>query len=215
MKNIIFLGLAGAGKGTQAKILSDFMAIPMVSSGDLFRFHLGNNTELGIEANKYMSTGALVPDDITINMILHRIGEEDCTKGFILDGFPRTLEQAESLQKAVNGNISSVIYIEVEEKELIKRLSDRVVCTSSGCNAILSKSDIKGIDSNCPICNEISLTQRQDDLPEVVENRLKTQIPLINQLVDYYKNREILITVDGQQNVDLVESEIKNILGLN
>ena len=105
MNNIIFLGLAGAGKGTQAKILSNVMNIPMVSSGDLFRFHLSNETALGIEANKYMSTGALVPDDITINMILQRIGEEDCNNGFILDGFPRTLEQAESLHKAVNGNI--------------------------------------------------------------------------------------------------------------
>tara|TARA_Y100000994_G_scaffold213979_1_gene189548 strand:+ start:1622 stop:2269 length:648 start_codon:yes stop_codon:yes gene_type:complete len=215
MKNIIFLGLAGAGKGTQAKMLSDFIGIPMVSSGDLFRYHLGNNTELGIEANKYMSTGALVPDDITINMILQRIGEEDCTEGFILDGFPRTLEQAESLHTAVNGNISSVIYIQVEETELIRRLSDRVVCTSSKCNAILSKADVKDMDSNCPICNEMSLTQRQDDLPEVVENRLNTQVPLINQLVDYYKKKEILISIDGQQNVDAVESEIKNFLGLN
>ena len=113
MNNIIFLGLAGAGKGTQAQILSDTIGIPMVSSGDLFRFHLSNKTELGIEANKYMSTGALVPDDTTINMILQRIGEEDCNNGFILDGFPRTLEQAESLHKAVNGQINCVVYIEV------------------------------------------------------------------------------------------------------
>ena len=124
MNNIIFLGLAGAGKGTQAQILSDTIGIPMVSSGDLFRFHLSNKTELGIEANKYMSTGALVPDDLTINMILQRIGEEDCNNGFILDGFPRTLEQAESLHKAVNGQINCVVYIEVAENEFVKRLSD-------------------------------------------------------------------------------------------
>ena len=157
MNNIIFLGLAGAGKGTQAQILSDTIGIPMVSSGDLFRFHLGNKTELGIEANKYMSTGALVPDDITINMILERIGEEDCRNGFILDGFPRTLEQADSLHKAVNGKINSVVYIEVGENDLIKRLSDRVICTIKTCNAILSKSDVGGIDSNCPKCDEPAL----------------------------------------------------------
>ncbi len=215
MNNIIFLGLAGAGKGTQAKILSNVMNIPMVSSGDLFRFHLSNETALGIEANKYMSTGALVPDDITINMILQRIGEEDCNNGFILDGFPRTLEQAESLHKAVNGNINNVVYIEVTQNELVRRLSDRVICTVKSCNAILSKSDIMGMDSNCPVCNEQSLTQREDDLPDVVENRLKTQIPLINQLLDYYKNQEILISVDGEQDVDIVESEIQIKLGIN
>ena len=215
MNNIIFLGLAGAGKGTQAQILSDTMGIPMVSSGDLFRFHLSNKTELGIEANKYMSTGALVPDDTTINMILQRIGEEDCNNGFILDGFPRTLEQAESLHKAVNGNINNVVYIEVTQNELVRRLSDRVICTVKSCNAILSKSDIMGMDSNCPVCNEQSLTQRKDDLPDVVENRLKTQIPLINQLLDYYKNQEILISVDGEQDVDIVESEIQIKLGIN
>tara|TARA_Y100001970_G_scaffold86811_2_gene109489 strand:- start:1550 stop:2200 length:651 start_codon:yes stop_codon:yes gene_type:complete len=215
MNNIIFLGLAGAGKGTQAKILSDNMGVPMVSSGDLFRFHLGNKTELGIEANKYMITGALVPDDITIKMILERISEHDCTEGFILDGFPRTLQQAESLHEAVNGNINSVVYIKVTEEELIKRLSDRVICTIKSCNAILSKSDIQGLDSDCPVCNERSLSQRQDDLPEVVETRLKTQIPLINQLVDYYNSKEILICVDGEQNVDMVESEIQVKLGIN
>ena len=162
-----------------------------------------------------MSTGALVPDDITINMILQRIGEEDCNNGFILDGFPRTLEQAESLHKAVNGNINNVVYIEVTQNELVRRLSDRVICTVKSCNAILSKSDIMGMDSNCPVCNEQSLTQRKDDLPEVVENRLKTQIPLINQLLDYYKNQEILISVDGEQDVDIVESEIQIKLGIN
>ena len=215
MNNIIFLGLAGAGKGTQAQILSDTIGIPMVSSGDLFRFHLSNKTELGIEANKYMSIGALVPDDTTINMILQRIGEEDCNNGFILDGFPRTLEQAESLHKAVNGQINCVVYIEVAENELVKRLSDRVICTIKTCNAILSKSDIGGIDSNCPKCDKPALSQREDDLPEVVENRLKTQIPLIKQLVDYYNNKDILISVDGEQNVDMVESEIQMKLGIN
>ena len=137
MNNLIFLGLAGAGKGTQAKMLSGFLNVPMISSGDLFRFHLGNKTELGIEANKFMSTGALVPDNITINMILKRIQEQDCKEGFILDGFPRTLDQAESLNKSIVGDINTVVYIEVEETELLRRLSDRVICEA--CNAILSK----------------------------------------------------------------------------
>jgi adenylate kinase len=213
MNNLIFLGLAGAGKGTQAKMLSGFLNVPMISSGDLFRFHLGNKTELGIEANKFMSTGALVPDNITINMILKRIQEQDCKEGFILDGFPRTLDQAESLNKSIVGDINTVVYIEVEETELLRRLSDRVICEA--CNAILSKLNINGMDSNCPECDNPSLSQRQDDLPEVVQNRLKTQIPLINQLVNYYKQKEILISVNGQQNKDIVEFDIQTKLGLH
>ena len=203
------LGLAGAGKGTQAQSLARHLEIPYVSSGDLFRHHQSQSTELGNLAKGYMERGELVPDRVTIRMTLERISEKDCQKGFILDGFPRTLEQAKALDEALSdATLDCAVYIKVGEDELVRRLGGRVSCRKCGTpfqrDALGSTAQCS--TAQCPVCGG-ELYQRADDHPDVVRTRIQVQWPGLSQLTDYYSQQDKLVEVDGEQGVDQVSEE--------
>mgnify|MGYP001177025083 FL=1 len=197
------LGLAGAGKGTQGQILKDELSLSFLSSGDLFRHHQNEETDLGMLAKNYMKNGQLVPDEITINMILDGVNTIG-SGGFVLDGFPRTLSQAEALDKAlIHDPIDCVVYIMVNEDELLIRLTDRLICRS--CGAPYSKR-ILGPIKDCGRCGG-QLYKREDDKPEVIKERLKVQLPGLHQLVGYYADQDKLVEVNGNQSVADVSRE--------
>jgi len=203
----VFLGLAGAGKGTQAQLLAHRLSVPYVASGDLFRRHQGLGTELGLLAKSYMDRGELVPDEVTISMVLERLGEQDCCDGFILDGFPRTLEQAVALEEALGEeSVEWALYIEVEEDELAHRLSGRVSCRQCG---MPHQRDALPSDpaTQCPSCGG-ELYQRLDDQPEVVRRRLKVQRPGLTKLLEHYAGHGKLVKIDGEQSIGDVEKEM-------
>ena len=200
---IVLLGPAGAGKGTQAHLLSEELGVPSISSGNLFRYHRSQGTELGRLANSYMEKGDLVPDDVTIRMILERI-EQVGGSGFVLDGFPRTLPQAGALDQALNGiPIECAVYIQVSEDELVQRLSQRLVC--GNCGAPYSKTGL-GTTSQCEKCGGV-LYQRDDDKPEVVRKRLQVQWSGLNELLDHYGAQGKLIEINGEQAAEQVATE--------
>ena len=203
----VFLGLAGAGKGTQAQLLAQRLGVPNVASGDLFRRHQGLGTELGLLAKSYMERGELVPDEVTIGMVLERLGEEDCRGGVILDGFPRTLQQAMALEQAVGEeSIERALYIMVGEDELVRRLSGRVSCQQCG---MPYRRDSLPSDAatRCPSCGG-ELYQRPDDQPEVVRQRLQVQRPGLTQLLDHYAEHGKLVEINGEQSLEDVEKEM-------
>ena len=194
------LGLAGAGKGTQGHLLKDELGLSFLSSGDLFRDHQNEGTELGLLARNYMKNGQLVPDEITINMILDGVNSVG-SGGFVLDGFPRTLSQAEALDTAlINNPIDCVIYIRVDEEELLARLSDRLVCRS--CGTPYSRRVLEDF-KDCGKCGG-QLYEREDDKPMVVRKRLEVQLPGLDQLVSYYASQGKLVEVNGDQSVENV-----------
>ena len=197
------LGLAGAGKGTQAHLLSEELDVPSISSGNLFRYHRSQGTELGLLANSYMEKGELVPDDVTIRMILERI-EQVGGAGFVLDGFPRTLPQAGALDQALDGiPIEGAVYIQVSEDELVQRLSQRLVC--DGCEVPYSMIDLDS-SSQCEKCDGV-LYQRDDDKPEVVRKRLQVQWSGLNELLGHYGTQGKLIEINGEQAAGQVAAE--------
>lgn len=197
------LGLAGAGKGTQGQILKDELSLSFLSSGDLFRYHQNEGTDLGMLAENYMKNGELVPDEITINMILDGVNTVG-SGGFVLDGFPRTLSQAEALDRAlIHESIDCVVYIRVNEDELLIRLTDRLICRS--CGTPYSKR-VLGPIKDCGKCGG-QLYKREDDQPEVVKKRLKVQLPGLHQLVSYYTDQGKLVEVNGDQPVVDVSRE--------
>ena len=203
---VVFLGLAGAGKGTQAKMVADHLHVPFVASGDLFRYHQAEGTELGLLAKGYMERGELVPDEVTIKMILERIGQEDARDGFVLDGFPRTLQQAKALDQALaDSGIDRTLYIKVGEEELVRRLSGRISCRQCGTPYQKEVLDSQGV-TQCPSCGG-ELYQRPDDEPELVRRRLQVQRPEIINLVDHYTSQGTLIEIEGEQSVEAVAEE--------
>ncbi|MBI4202868.1 MAG: adenylate kinase [Chloroflexi bacterium] len=203
---LVFLGLAGAGKGTQALVLSETLGLPFISSGDMFRYHLSQNTELGLLAKGYMDKGELVPDEVTIRMILDRIGQEDCRKGFILDGFPRTLAQAQALDAALDsGPVNRVLYIKVGEEELVRRLAGRISCRKCGTPYQLDLLPPNA--SECPRCGG-ELYQRADDQPDVVRRRIQVQWPEIHGLANYYAGQKKLVEINGEQSVEQVGADL-------
>lgn len=204
---IVFLGLAGAGKGTQAKMVAEHLGVPFVASGDLFRYHQANGTELGLLAKGYMERGELVPDQITIKMILERIGERDAHQGFVLDGFPRTLRQAQALEEALGKQgVAIALYIKVMEDELVRRLSNRISCRQCGSPYQKDKLDAQGV-TRCPSCGG-ELYQRPDDDPQVVRRRLQVQQPEIARLVEHYSRQGKLTEVAGEQSMEAVAQEV-------
>ena len=211
---IIMLGAPGAGKGTQAKKIAEKYQIPHISTGDIFRANIKGGTELGMKAKTFMDQGMLVPDEITIGMLMDRIGQEDCINGYVLDGFPRTIPQAESLTKALaerGEKVDHAINVDVPDENIINRMSGRRACL--GCGAtyhITFNPPVK--EGICDTCGQ-ELVLRDDDKPETVKKRLDVYHQQTQPLIDYYKNAEVLAEVDGTQPMDAVFQGIVEILG--
>ncbi|QSQ08988.1 Adenylate kinase [Koleobacter methoxysyntrophicus] len=207
---IIFMGPPGAGKGTQSEKLSKELDIPHISTGDIFRKNLREKTALGLKAKQYMDKGLLVPDDIVVAIVKDRLREPDCRKGFILDGFPRTVAQAQSLDSALSEmetELTCVINFKVSKEELIARLTGRRVCKACGATFHVKYNPPKqqGI---CDLCGG-PLIQRDDDTEETVEKRLDVYKKETEPLIEYYTDKGVLITIDGEKDVDEVYEDLK------
>ena len=206
---IVLFGAPGAGKGTQASIVSKKLNLVHVASGDLFREALGQGTELGIRAKSYMEQGMLVPDEITINMVLERISAPDCKSGVILDGFPRNLQQAKALDKALaeqSKAIDAAVYIKVTEEKLLKRLSGRWICRN--CQAPYHEVDSPPrIQGKCDKCGG-ELYQRPDDTMETARKRLEVYATETAPLIDYYVREGKLLEIDGEGSIDKISQRI-------
>jgi adenylate kinase len=211
--HIIILGAPGAGKGTQADTICEEMNLPHIASGDLFRQALEEKTELGLLAKSYMERGELVPDEITIKMILERVNQPDCARGCLFDGFPRNLEQAQALDKALSQagkEIDKVIYIKVPDEELVKRLSGRWICRDCQTPYHLISSPPK-VPGKCDKCGA-ELYQRPDDKEETVRERLKIFSTQTIPIIDYYKKQNKLVEINGNLDIPEVAKEIVSIL---
>jgi adenylate kinase len=207
---IVMLGPPGVGKGTQAKILSEKTGLAHISSGDLFRENLKNETELGKLAQTYMTKGELVPDDVTVAMIKDRLTRPDCKAGAVLDGFPRTPAQAEALEimlKEFNGQVDVVPFIAAGEEVLIERLGGRWTCRVNGAHVFNEKTNPPKKDNVCDF-DGAELYQRDDDKPETVKNRIKVYFEQTSPLISYYRERGKLVEVDGMQPIDQVSEDL-------
>lgn len=211
---IIMLGAPGAGKGTQAKKIAAKYAIPHISTGDIFRANIKNNTELGQKAKTYMDKGELVPDELVVDLIMDRFKEADCANGYVLDGFPRTIPQAEALDKALSANGESVDYainVEVPDENIINRMSGRRACVGCGATYHIVYNPTK-VEGKCDTCGA-DLILRDDDKPETVLNRLKVYHEQTQPLINYYEGKGILKEVDGTVDMNEVFAAITAILG--
>ena len=212
--NLILFGAPGAGKGTQAVELAKRFNLIHISTGEIFRDAIAEHSEMGEIANSYISKGNLVPDDITVKIVKERLAQEDCKNGFILDGFPRTLPQAECVDQIcleLNISIDHVIDIEVNEDELIRRLSGRRVCKTCGASYHIDFNPSK-VENVCDKCNG-ELYTRKDDEKESVAVRLKTYKSSTMPLINYYVNKGILVEINGQQEINDVLNEIVEKIG--
>jgi len=211
--NLIFLGPPGAGKGTQAKMIVDKYNIPQISTGDLMRAAVSSGSSMGDKVKGYMAAGALVPDDLVVEILLERLGGDDCRDGFILDGFPRTVGQAESLEKALEKRgmkLSGVVAMMVPDEALLKRLTARRICKE--CSASYHLEFLKPkVEGKCDRCHG-ELYQRKDDSEEVILNRLKVYHDQTSPLIDFYQQRKKLYTVDGNKKIEMIFSEICDII---
>ena len=211
---IIMLGAPGAGKGTQAKKIAEKYGIPHISTGDIFRANIKDGTELGRKAKEYMDQGALVPDELTIGMLMDRIQMEDCKEGYVLDGFPRTIPQAESLKSALSERgqkIDYAINVDVPDENIINRMAGRRACISCGATYHIKYNPSKVADV-CDVCGA-ELVLRDDDKPETVKKRLSVYHDQTHPLIEYYKEAGMLVNVDGTQELNKVFSDIAAILG--
>ncbi|MBO8143227.1 MAG: adenylate kinase [Thermodesulfobacterium sp.] len=211
--NIIFLGPPGAGKGTQAKILVEKYGIPQISTGDMLREHVAKGTELGMKAKEYMEKGQLVPDEIILSMVKERLSQDDAQKGFILDGFPRTVAQAEALDKLLEEmgkKIEYVLALIVPDEELVTRLTGRRTCKNCGMMYHIKFKPPK-VEGKCDACGG-ELYQRADDNEETVRNRLKVYHEQTAPLIEYYKKKGVLFEVDGNKSIEEITQQLINIL---
>ena len=211
---IIMLGAPGAGKGTQAKMIAEKYGIPHVSTGDIFRANIKNGTELGMEAKKYMDQGQLVPDELTVKILLDRVAQADCANGYVLDGFPRTIPQAEVLDKALtelNDAIDFAINVDVPDENIVKRMSGRRACLACGATYHIEHIPPKQ-EGVCDKCGQ-PLVLRDDDKPETVLNRLKVYHDQTQPLIDFYTEKGVLKSVDGTVDMKDVFNAIVAILG--
>lgn len=209
--NIVLLGAPGAGKGTQAKMLTEKYGIPQISTGDILRAAVANGTQLGLEAKKYMDAGDLVPDSVVIGLVKDRLGEPDTEKGFILDGFPRTVAQAEALDEelaSLGKSIEAAIAVDVDPEVIVARLTSRRTCKE--CGAITSTAALVG--GACPVCGG-EVYQRDDDNETTVRNRLDVYAKSTAPLVDYYRSKGALHEIDGDRAIDVVFADVRSALG--
>ena len=210
---VIMLGAPGAGKGTQAKKLAAAYSIPHISTGDIFRANIKEGTELGKKAKAYMDAGQLVPDELVCDLVVDRIQQDDCKNGYLLDGFPRTIPQAEALDAAVEKlgeKIDYAVNIDVPDDNIINRMSGRRACVGCGATYHIVFNPPK-VEDVCDVGGK-SLILRDDDKPETVKTRLDVYHAQTQPLIDYYAGRGVLVTVDGTQNMDKVFADIKDIL---
>lgn len=211
---IIMLGAPGAGKGTQAKMIAEKYSVPHISTGDIFRANIKGGTELGMEAKKYMDQGLLVPDELTVKILLDRVAKDDCKKGYVLDGFPRTIPQAEVLDKALaelGDAIDYAINVEVPDENIIKRMGGRRACLSCGATYHMEHVPPKK-EGICDTCGS-ELVLRDDDKPETVSKRLTVYHEQTQPLIDFYQKKGVLKTVDGTVDMKDVFTAIVAILG--
>ncbi len=211
---IIMLGAPGAGKGTQAQMIADQYSIPHISTGDIFRANIKNGTELGMEAKKYMDQGLLVPDELTVKILLDRVAQEDCKDGYVLDGFPRTIPQAEVLDRSLEelgSGIDYAIDVDVPDGNIVKRMSGRRACLACGATFHVEHVPPKQ-EGICDRCGK-DLVLRDDDKPETVQNRLQVYHEQTQPLIDFYSRKGILKAVDGTKPMQEVFDSITAILG--
>ncbi|SCJ97997.1 Adenylate kinase [uncultured Clostridium sp.] len=211
---IVLLGPPGAGKGTQAKSISNRYSIPHISTGDIFRKNISEGTPLGIEAKSYIDKGQLVPDEVTINMVKDRLTWEDCKNGYLLDGFPRTVAQAEALEGFLadrNEKLDTALSIEVPSSFILERMTGRRVCPSCGASYHV-KFNPPTRAGVCDVCGS-DIVQRKDDTEETVSERLEVYERQTQPLIDFYNNKNLLSTVDGTKAINEVFESICSILG--
>lgn len=210
---IIMLGAPGAGKGTQAKMIAEKYSVPHISTGDIFRANIKNGTQLGMEAKKYMDQGLLVPDELTVKILLDRVAKEDCAGGYVLDGFPRTIPQAQVLDnalKALDDQIDFAINVDVPDENIVRRMGGRRACLSCGATYHIEHIPPKK-EGICDACGK-ELVLRDDDKPETVKNRLDVYHQQTQPLIDFYEKKGILRTVDGTVDMKDVFAAITAIL---
>ena len=213
--NIILMGLPGAGKGTQAEKIVATYGIPHISTGDMFRAAMQQQTELGLKAKSFMDKGELVPDEVTNGIVKERLQQADTEKGFLLDGFPRTQAQAEALDKIMeelNRSIDAVINIEVNPEILMQRLTGRIICRNCGSTYHKTNNPPK-VEGTCNRCGSHDFYQREDDKPETVENRIQINIEQSKPILNYYNAKGLLRNVDGESGIDNLFKTIQSIMG--
>ena len=211
---VIMLGAPGAGKGTQAKKIAAKYQIPHISTGDIFRANIKEGTELGTKAKAYMDKGELVPDELTCDLVVDRISKPDAANGYVLDGFPRTIPQAEALTRALEGRgekIDFAINVEVPDENIVRRMGGRRACLKCGATYHVVYNAPK-VENVCYVCQG-ELVLRDDDKPETVQKRLSVYHAQTQPLIDYYKAEGVLAEVDGTQDIDVVFQDITKILG--
>ncbi len=211
---LIMLGAPGAGKGTQAKKIADKYNIPHISTGDIFRANIKNGTELGKKAKEYMDQGLLVPDELVVDLVVDRVNQEDCADGYVLDGFPRTIPQAEALNQALaalNQKVDYAINVEVPDANIVSRMSGRRACVGCGATYHIEYAPTK-VENICDTCQG-ELILREDDKPETVQKRLNVYHEQTQPLIDYYTEKGILEEVDGTVDINDVFAAIVQILG--
>lgn len=211
---IIMLGAPGAGKGTQAQMIADKYGIPHISTGDIFRENVKKGTELGLEAKKYMDQGLLVPDELTVKILLDRVAKDDCKNGYVLDGFPRTIPQAEVLDKAIKelgDKIDYAINVDVPDENIVRRMSGRRACLACGATFHIEHVPPKQ-EGICDRCGK-ELVLRDDDKEETVKNRLDVYHKQTQPLIDFYTKQGVLKTVDGTVDMKDVFDAINALLG--
>ena len=212
--NIILMGLPGAGKGTQAEKIVATYGIPHISTGDMFRAAMQQQTELGLKAKSFMDKGELVPDEVTNGIVKERLQQADTEKGFLLDGFPRTQAQAEALDKIMqdlNRSIDAVINIEVNPEILMQRLTGRIICRNCGATYHKTNNPPK-VEGTCDRCGSHDFYQREDDKPETVKRRLDVNIAQGQPIIDHYRAQGLVHDIQGNQEIEAVFSDIEKVL---
>ena len=211
---IIMLGAPGAGKGTQAKMIAEKYGLPHISTGDIFRANIKNGTEPGKEAKEYMDKGLLVPDELTVRLLLDRVAQDDCKNGYVLDGFPRTIPQAEVLDEKLSElgeKVDYAINVDVPDENIVNRMSGRRACLNCGATYHIVSIPPKK-EGICDVCGS-ELVLRDDDRPETVQNRLKVYHEQTQPLIDFYEKKGVLRSVDGTLPMEEVFTAITKILG--